>query len=317
LNASGSSTLPLLNPVKTIGDSKAEKVLQKCGERPLEDTLSGPRIVGGHDAQVGAWPWLVSLQIHQVGVKFKHVCGGALVNENSVLSAAHCATLRKDPYFWRAVIGAHNLRKHDKHTTERNIRNITVHPEFKKETFENDIALFKLDSSVRYNDYIQPICLPSAYLYLYIDNETDCFISGWGRVAEKGKSLLASVLKEAKVEIIPSDVCNAFNSYGGLIDSNMICAGSESGGIDSCQGDSGGPLMCYRPSTSKYYLIGITSFGIGCGRPKFPGIYVRLSPYKRWVISEILLSNKAVNPMSTALVIFLTEMYSACIGFLK
>uniref|UniRef100_A0A8C4JB34 Transmembrane serine protease 12 n=1 Tax=Dromaius novaehollandiae TaxID=8790 RepID=A0A8C4JB34_DRONO len=308
----GRTTVPV-SPRAAAGSPARAGAMAAPGGREEADTLSGPRIVGGHDAQVGAWPWLVSLQIHQVGVKFKHVCGGALVNENSVLSAAHCATLRNfnissilscltEPTVWHC---------------KRNIRNITVHPEFKKETFENDIALFKLDSSVRYNDYIQPICLPSAYLYLYIDNETDCFISGWGRVAEKGKSLLASVLKEAKVEIIPSDVCNAFNSYGGLIDSNMICAGSESGGIDSCQGDSGGPLMCYRPSTSKYYLIGITSFGIGCGRPKFPGIYVRLSPYKRWVISEILLSNKAVNPMSTALVIFLTEMYSACIGFLK
>nr|XP_013816350.1 PREDICTED: transmembrane protease serine 12 [Apteryx mantelli mantelli] len=284
--------------------ARLHSTVTQCGERPLAEMLSGPRIVGGRDAQAGAWPWLVSLQIHQIGVKFKHVCGGALVNENSVLSAAHCATGKKDPYYWRAVIGVHNLWKHDKHTTKRNIRNITLHPEFRKETFENDIALFKLDSSVHYNNYIQPICLPSAHLYLYIDNETDCFISGWGRIAEKGKT--SAVLKEAQVEIIPSDVCNAFDSYGGLVNSNMICAGSESGGIDSCQGDSGGPLTCYYPSTSKYYLIGITSFGIGCGRPKLPGIYVRLSPYRRWVISELLLSNKAVNPMSITLVILLT-----------
>ncbi|XP_068777643.1 transmembrane protease serine 12 [Struthio camelus] len=245
---------------------------QECGERPLADAFSGLRIVGGHDAQAGAWPW--------------------------------------DPYFWRAVMGVHNLWKHNKYTTKRNIRNITVHPEFKKETFENDIALFKLDSSVRYNDYIQPICLPSAHLYLYIDNQTDCFISGWGRTAEKGK--ISAVLKEAQVEIIPSNVCNAFDSYGGLVNSNMICAGFESGGTDSCQGDSGGPLMCYHPSTSKYYIIGITSFGIGCGRPKFPGIYVRLSQYRRWITSELLLNNKAVNPMSVTLVIFLTVR---CIAF--
>ncbi|KFZ46426.1 Transmembrane protease serine 12, partial [Antrostomus carolinensis] len=186
-----------------------------------------------------------------------------------------------DPYSWRAVLGVHNLWKHDEHTAKRNIKSITVHPEFKRETFENDIALFELESAVRYSDYIQPVCLPPAYPALHTDNETGCFISGWGRTAEKGKT--SAVLNEAQVEIIPSSVCNRSDAYGGLISDNVICAGSPLGGIDTCQGDSGGPLACYHPRTNKYYLIGIASFGIGCGRPKFPGIYVRLSQYRRWI----------------------------------
>ncbi|KFQ67334.1 Transmembrane protease serine 12, partial [Phaethon lepturus] len=238
-------------------------------------------IVGGRDAPSGAWPWSVSLQVRKAAVQFAHVCGGVLINENSVLSAGHCVTAKKDPYSWRAVLGLHNLWNYGEHTAKRNIRSITVHPEFKRETFENDIALFELDSAVRYSDYIQPICLPPAHLYLYIDNETECFISGWGRTAEKGKT--SSVLREAQVEIIPSSICNGSDAYGGLVNSNMICAGSRSGGIDTCQGDSGGPLACYHPSTNKYYLVGIASFGVGCGRPEFPGIYVRLSQYRRWI----------------------------------
>lgn len=70
-----------------------------------------------------------------------------------------------------------------------------MHPEFERETFENDIALLELDSAVRYSDYIQPICLPPAHLYPYTDNETECFISGWGRTAEKGKNLLVLLMK--------------------------------------------------------------------------------------------------------------------------
>ncbi|KFV50467.1 Transmembrane protease serine 12, partial [Tyto alba] len=186
-----------------------------------------------------------------------------------------------DPYSWRAVLGVHNLWQHGEHTAKRNIRSITVHPEFQTETFENDIALFELDSAVRYSDYIQPICLPPPHLYRYIDNETECFISGWGRTAEKGQT--SSVLKEAQVDIIPSSVCNDSDAYGGLINNNMICAGSHSGGTDTCQGDSGGPLACYHSSTSTSYLIGIASFGTGCGRPKLPGIYVRLSQYRGWI----------------------------------
>ncbi|NXL92682.1 TMPSC protease, partial [Alectura lathami] len=238
-------------------------------------------IVGGHDAQVGAWPWAVSLQVHQVGVKFTHVCGGVLINENSVLTAGHCTTGRMDPYFWRAVLGTRNLRKHGKHAAKRRISRISVHPEFNRETFENDIALFKLHSAVYYNDYIQPICLPSAHLYLFIGNETDCYITGWGRVSEKGKS--SAVLQEAQVDIIPLGVCNNPDAYGGVVNSNMICAGSLSGGTDTCQGDSGGPLACLHPSANKFYVIGITSFGLGCGRPNLPGIYVRLSRYRRWI----------------------------------
>ncbi|NXJ83195.1 TMPSC protease, partial [Trogon melanurus] len=238
-------------------------------------------VVGGHDAPVGTWPWIVSLQTRLARARYAHICGGVLVKENSVLTAAHCVTGREDPRTWRALLGTTNLRKPGRHTAIRRIRNITVHAEFKRETFENDIAFFELGSAVRYGNYIQPICLPPARLRLHLENETECFISGWGRTAEKGK--YSSVLKEAQVEIIPLNVCNRSEAYGSLVNSNMICAGSRSGGTDSCQGDSGGPLACYHRRTDKYYLVGISSFGIGCGRPKFPGIYTRVSCYIDWV----------------------------------
>ncbi|XP_054662843.1 transmembrane protease serine 12 [Grus americana] len=292
------------------GSAAPQTSTEECGQRPLLGGISGSRIIGGGDARAGAWPWSVSLQVHQAGVQFAHVCGGVLVNKNSVITAGHCVTGRTDPSSWRAVLGVHNLWKHGEHAVKRNIRSITVHPEFKRETFENDIALFQLDPAVCYSDYIQPICLP-AHLYPYIDNETECFISGWGRTAEKGKT--SSVLKEAQVEIIPSSVCNSSDAYGGLVNTNMICAGSRSGGTDTCQGDSGGPLACYHPSTNKYYLIGIASFGLGCGRPNFPGIYVRLSQYRRWIKSELLLSSEAVNPMSVTLPILLTVIHTVLV----
>ncbi|NWX12148.1 TMPSC protease, partial [Aegotheles bennettii] len=238
-------------------------------------------ILGGQEAQTGEWPWTVSLQIHQSGLKFRHVCGGVLVSEKSVVTAAHCVTGRKDPYSWRAVLGVRDLRKYGKQVVRRSIRRISVHAEFKTDTFENDLALFELNSAVRYSDYVQPICLPPPDLHPETDNDTECFISGWGRTSEKGK--MSSVLKAAQVEIIPHSICNRFDAYGGLVNNNMICAGSQSGGTDTCQGDSGGPLACYHPSTSRYYLIGITSYGLGCGRPNFPGIYVRLSQYREWI----------------------------------
>ncbi|NXY50289.1 TMPSC protease, partial [Ceuthmochares aereus] len=238
-------------------------------------------IVGGREAPMGAWPWAVSLQHSYGSGRFRHICGGVLVNQSFVLTAGHCTKEKMDVRSWRAVLGTRNILKHDKHAAKRKIRSITLHPEFNEESIQHDLALFKLASAVHYSDYIQPICLPPANFSQAIDNQTECFIIGWGRMAEKGK--MSSVLKEAQVEIIPSTVCNSPDAYRGLINENMICAGLPFGGIDSCQGDSGGPLACYNRCTNRYYLIGITSFGVGCGRPKFPGIYIRLSQYLRWI----------------------------------
>uniref|UniRef100_A0A8C3KQU6 Peptidase S1 domain-containing protein n=1 Tax=Calidris pygmaea TaxID=425635 RepID=A0A8C3KQU6_9CHAR len=256
------------------------------------NAIPGSRIVGGQDAVVGSWPWAVSLQLRRPGNNFAHVCGGVLVNENSVLTAGHCVTGRE--YVFMLIAG---------HTVKRKIRSITVHPEFKRETFENDIALFALGYAVRYSGHIQPICLPPAELPPGLENGTECFISGWGRTSEQGTP--SPVLREAQVEIIPYSTCNGSESYGGLVNRNMICAGSRFGEVDACQGDSGGPLACYHAGTNKYYLMGISSFGLGCGRPAYPGIYVRLTQYRAWITSE-LLSSTAGNPVSIPLTVCLT-----------
>ncbi|XP_069735534.1 transmembrane protease serine 12-like [Phaenicophaeus curvirostris] len=289
----------------TAGSPPCTVSAEECGQRPLLNGPGGSRIVGGHEARTGAWPWAVSLQHSYSPGRFRHICGGVLVNRSFVLTAGHCTKDKTDVHSWRAALGTRSLLKHDKHTARRKISSITVHPEFNMESFENDLALFKLDSAVHYSNYIQPICLPPANFSQAIENQTECFIIGWGRTAEKGK--MSPVLKEARVEIIPSNVCNSPYAYGGLINKNMICAGLPFGGIDSCQGDSGGPLACYHPCTKRYYLIGITSFGVGCGRPTFPGIYVRLSQYLQWIESE-LLRNKAVNPISTTLALLLAAV---------
>nr|XP_026654385.1 plasminogen-like [Zonotrichia albicollis] len=84
-----------------------------------------------------------------------------------------------------------------------------------------------------------------------------------------------------------------------------LCAGAWAGGTDSCQGDSGGPLVCYHADTDRYYLIGIASFGVGCGRPRYPGIYVRLSQYRKWIKAKLLLINQAWSPPGTALTVLL------------
>uniref|UniRef100_A0A8C5SBK0 Peptidase S1 domain-containing protein n=1 Tax=Laticauda laticaudata TaxID=8630 RepID=A0A8C5SBK0_LATLA len=91
----------------------------------------------------------------------------------------------RNPKFWRAVLGLHHLYHHQYYTRERQVKAIIIHSHFKKETYENDIALFKLQKPITFNDYIQPICLlPSP---LFLSNDTPCYITGWGSAHEKGR----------------------------------------------------------------------------------------------------------------------------------
>ncbi|KAF7246935.1 Transmembrane protease serine 12 [Varanus komodoensis] len=205
-----------------------------CGTRPAVDKLkTGARIVGGYEAQLGAWPWQISLQIYRLGIglRYLHVCGGSLINNNSVLTAAHCIKEKLKPEIWKAVIGLHHLYLHESHTVQSRVRAIMIHSKFNKKTLENDVALFKLSKPVIYNDYIQPICLPNTSLLL--TDGTPCYISGWGLKNENGVGTY--ILHEAQIRIIPLKICNRYDWYAGAVSRNNLCAGSETGHVDSCQ----------------------------------------------------------------------------------
>ncbi|KAK9407170.1 hypothetical protein NXF25_005944, partial [Crotalus adamanteus] len=206
------------------------------------------------------------------------------------------------PDKWRAVVGLHHLYIHWPFSKEYHIKDIIIHSDYEFGTFENDVALFRLMQFVKYNDYVQPICLPDSALFLSDKSKNPCYISGWGSTKEKGKCKGKYILQEAQVDVIPLQICNSYDWYAGTVSLKMICAGSESGHVDSCQEDSGGPLACYFPDASKYYLIGITSSGVRCDRSKFPGFYVCAASYKKWIYSY--LSNK-INIVSLRLVLIL------------
>ncbi|XP_062827045.1 transmembrane protease serine 12 isoform X1 [Anolis carolinensis] len=283
-----------------------EKPSKECGRRMVEnDMATGMRIIGGRSAQAGAWPWQVSIQIYQKGVGYLHLCGGTLINKDYVLSAAHCTLKSLDPGKWRAVFGLHQLYMQTNYTIYRQVEFIWIHDDFNKKTYENDIALFKLKKSIKYNEYVQPICLFNSSRPL--TDEIPCYISGWGLKKENGSA--SYILREAQVKLIPLEICNSLGWYMGSVSKNNICAGSESGHVDSCQGDSGGPLMCYLKNEDKYYLIGITSYGYGCGRPRSPGIYVNLAKYKDWLHSK--LNNRTTTLCSHHMLIFFTVLWVA------
>ncbi|XP_069812398.1 acrosin-like isoform X2 [Dendropsophus ebraccatus] len=252
---------------------------EDCGLRPLAAGYGGMRIVGGVDAQPGAWPWLVSIQV-PTRTGHRHSCGGTLINKLWVLTAAHCfkANKRSVPK-WKIIVGGHQLSALSQDVQIRSIKSYTAHENYNPRIEAYDIALIELSSSVEYNDYVQPACLPNTTMNINIFHP--CYISGWGVMAEKSAET-ADILQEAKVNQVDPKRCNSSQWYNGVIWDYNLCAGYEEGGIDSCQGDSGGPLMCLDEVTAKYYVTGVTSWGSGCAQSKKPGVYTNTQYFLEW-----------------------------------
>ncbi|XP_029109738.1 polyserase-2-like isoform X2 [Scleropages formosus] len=256
------------------GESQAQQGV--CGQAPLNT-----RIVGGQNAAPGSWPWQVSMRYQG-----SHVCGGSLINNRWVLSAAHCfALISTNPSRWTMVLGLQTQQGTNPNSVSVSVSSITVNPNYNGNTNDNDLSLVQLSSTVSFSDYIQPICLAAAGSTLY--NGTETWVTGWGNI-QSGVSLPSpGTLQEVQVPVVGNRQCNCLYGPGSITD-NMLCAGLLAGGKDSCQGDSGGPLVVKQGSV--WVQAGIVSFGQGCAQPKYPGVYTRVSQYQSW-ISSVITSN--------------------------
>nr|XP_016853779.1 PREDICTED: proline-rich extensin-like protein EPR1 [Anolis carolinensis] len=243
------------------------------------------RIVGGVDAVPGEWPWLASVQMPTKNGT-RHSCGGSLLANSWVLTAAHCfKTKRKYLDQWRIVLGSTDLAELMDTAELRSVKKIILHRDYNPRNEANDVALIQLDTPVSFNDYVQPACLPRV-----MDEKSSyasCFISGWGTTSQNSVKT-SDVLQEAKVNILDVQKCNSSQWYSGAMSPHTLCAGYEEGGIDSCQGDSGGPLMCKTSEDSLYYVVGITSWGKGCAQPNRPGVYTSTKEYVEWIVGTML-----------------------------
>ncbi|XP_063697796.1 serine protease filzig [Culicoides brevitarsis] len=252
----------------------------QCGVRPQ---VKSGRIVGGKSARFGEWPWQVLVKESTwLGLFTKNKCGGVLINNNYVMTAAHC-----QPGFLAslvAVLGEHDIsgELEAKRSITKNVKQIIVHRQYDPATFENDLALLQLESPVHYDTHIVPICLPPDSADFTGRKAT---ITGWGRLKYNGG--VPSVLQEVQVPVMENSVCQEmFNTAGHQkkILPSFLCAGYANGQRDSCEGDSGGPLVLQR-SDGRFELVGTVSHGIKCAAPYLPGVYMRTTFYKPWIKS--------------------------------
>jgi len=229
------------------------------------------KIVGGEIAIDGQFPHQVALFQHTLGTTAFH-CGGSILNQKWVVTAAHCTTGILLPNQISARAGEQYLDEVSGHEQEHRALSIHRHPDYDSTTQQNDIALIELNGAFTWTDYVQPIALPEANSEV---ESGDMIVSGWGSTFE-GAGVIARRLHFVHVPFV-NDVDCQVNYVDNEIASSMICAGTT--GKDSCQGDSGGPL------TFNSTLTGIVSWGIGCAREGYPGVYTQVSHFRDFIKS--------------------------------
>jgi len=243
-----------------------------CG-KPV-GRIRNRRVVAGEESDYAEWPWTVSLESNQSSGWFQHFCGAVLISRSLVLTAAHCVEFVRSSNVsnLRLRLGDHH-RYHNKEPDghiERGLLEIIVHPDFHTKRLENDIALLKMAGGpLEYQPNILTICLPQ--------HNNDLaglvgFIAGWG--ANKSGGGASLILNEAPLPIISNVDCILMFLQSGKkhwISGNFVCAGSAEGGNDACDGDSGGPLVI-KGEEERWQLVGISSWGNGCGARNRPDV---------------------------------------------
>uniref|UniRef100_A0A8P4G076 Peptidase S1 domain-containing protein n=2 Tax=Dicentrarchus labrax TaxID=13489 RepID=A0A8P4G076_DICLA len=254
----------------TVTGSYAQ--IDVCGTAPLNS-----KIVGGENATAGSWPWQASL--HMRGM---HFCGGSLINDQWVLTAAHCFPSTSTSGLI-VYLGRETQQLPNRNEVSRSVTQVIKNPRYVPDTFDNDMCLLRLSSPVTFTDYIRPVCLTADGSTF--DPGTSFWITGWGTIGTDVPLPFPEQLQQVSIPTVSNSQCSAVYSGVVVITNNMLCAGLKEGGKDSCQGDSGGPFV--RKIDSKWVQAGVVSFGAGCAEPKIPGVYARVSQYQSWIKSHI------------------------------
>jgi len=233
--------------------------------------VADPTVAGRNE-----FPWMAALYAYGY-----FGCGGSLISNTWVLTAAHCACYESicplNLWDMKAYFGMHHLETFDQQVVEKSLSQVVIHPSYTPADRRNDIALLRLTQPLNYNaaPHIRPICLPPLNSGLLTGKSA--LVAGWGQKHEYG--LVSQVLMKANVNIV--DCIQSYIPHD--ITETMICAAGEGYSKGACKGDSGGPLMM-KGAGDFFTLIGAVSGGrYNCTYEHSPGIYTSISRMMGWI----------------------------------
>uniref|UniRef100_A0A182NT91 Peptidase S1 domain-containing protein n=1 Tax=Anopheles dirus TaxID=7168 RepID=A0A182NT91_9DIPT len=252
---------------------------QGCGERKVD---YAKLILGGEDAISGQWPWHAAI-FHRIGRAFVYQCGGAIINQNTILTAAHCVRLSNGTIGVDRLsvqVGRTYLYAAEAHTQEHQADRIIVHEEYSAAQVRHDIALVKLATDIMFTDYVQPVCLwDRAKVDIGALVGRVGSVVGFG-ITEVGE--VADRLRVAYMPIVDLQTCldSNRNLFGRVLTRHIYCAGFRNG-TTVCGGDSGGGM--YFEMESRWYIRGLVSFsGQNCQSADFAG-FSDVATYLDWI----------------------------------
>ncbi|KAI3366179.1 hypothetical protein L3Q82_010006 [Scortum barcoo] len=229
------------------------------------------RIVNGDDCPPGECPWQALL----LNEDDRGFCGGTILNEYIILTAAHC--MNQSRYIY-VKLGEFDLLRNEGNEATHQVETIITHNKYRPETYHNDIALIKLATPIKFSKFILPACIPEQdFAEKVLMREPYGMVSGFGRLGEGRQP--STILQRLTVPYVERHIC--LESTQLRISARMFCAGYDETAKDACQGDSGGPHVTRYRNT--YFVTGIVSWGEGCARKGKYGIYTQVSKYIGWI----------------------------------